>query len=201
MAEWFSQYWYLVIVFFAVLAATIFGTYKASKAYKRHNRLFHEEEEKMKRLVELKQKFEVLTEDTIDSADDGDLLEGVALSYQLKLQKQADMTAEFEKLPIQARYIYTLDIFSSEGAVVSEFYRNNGKELKDLLVPALRAIGESEEARLCVPISSMFDDDSEVSIDKAKIDETDAAFKNIFDLNKFKLAAAKYIRDNKTALI
>lgn len=194
MSEWFSQYWYLVIVFFIVLAVTVFGMYKASDAYKKHNKLFHEEEEKMKHLAELKQKFVPLTKKAIDSGNDQELLEGVALAYQLQLQKEIDMTAAFENLPIEARYIYTLDIFVSEGAVVSEFYRNNGKELKSLIVPAMKAIGESDSAKLCSSLYSMFDEDSEVSVDREKIAETDEKFKVVFDLDRFMSNAAKFIR-------
>lgn len=201
MSEWFSQYWYLVIVFFIVLAVTVFGMYKASEAYKKHNKLFHEEEEKMKRLAELKQKFVPLTKEAIDSGNDQELLEGVALAYQLQLQKEIDMTAAFEKLPIEARYVYTLDIFVSEGAVVSEFYRNNGKELKSLIVPAMKAIGESDSAKLCSSLYSMFDEDSEVSVDREKIAETDEKFKVVFDLDRFMSNAAKFIRANIDNLI
>ncbi len=201
MSEWFSQYWYLVIVFFIVLAVTVFGMYKASDAYKKHNKLFHEEEEKMKRLAELKQKFVPLTKKAIDSGNDQELLEGVALAYQLQLQKEIDMTAAFENLPIEARYIYTLDIFVSEGAVVSEFYRNNGKELKSLIVPAMKAIGESDSAKLCSSLYSMFDEDSEVSVDREKIAETDEKFKVVFDLDRFMSNAAKFIRANIDNLI
>lgn len=201
MSEWFSQYWYLVIVFFIVLAVTVFGMYKASEAYKKHNKLFHEEEEKMKRLAELKQKFVPLTKEAIDSGNDQELLEGVALAYQLQLQKEIDMTAAFEKLPIEARYVYTLDIFVSEGAVVSGFYRNNGKELKSLIVPAMKAIGESDSAKLCSSLYSMFDEDSEVSVDREKIAETDEKFKVVFDSDRFMSNAAKFIRANIDKLI
>lgn len=201
MSEWFSQYWYLVIVFFIVLAVTVFGMYKASEAYKKHNKLFHEEEEKMKHLAELKQKFVPLTKEAIDSGNDQELLEGVALAYQLQLQKEIDMTAAFEKLPIEARYIYTLDIFVSEGAVVSGFYRNNGKDLKSLIVPAMKAIGESDSAKLCSSLYSMFDEDSEVSVDREKIAETDEKFKVVFDSDRFMSNAAKFIRANIDKLI
>lgn len=201
MSEWFSQYWYLVIVFFIVLAATIFGMVKASDAYKKHNKLFHEEEEKIKRLTELKQNFVPLTKEAIDTGSDQDLLEGVALAYQLKIQKEIDMTAAFEKLPIEARYIYTLDIFVSEGAVVSGFYRNNGRELKSLIVPAMKAIDENSAAEICGVLYAMFDEDSEVSVDRALIAETDEKFATVFDAESFKRNAARYVRDNRDKLI
>lgn len=201
MSEWFSQYWYLVIVLLIVLAATVFGMVKASDAYKKHNKLFHEEEEKIKRLTELKQKFVPLTKEAIDTGSDQDLLEGVALAYQLKIQKEIDMTAAFEKLPIEVRYIYTLDIFVSEGAVVSGFYRNNGRELKSLIVPAMKAIGENSAAEICGVLYAMFDEDSEVSVDRALIAETDEKFATVFDAESFKLSAAKYVRVNRDKLI
>lgn len=201
MAQWFSQYWHLVILFFAVLAFTVFGLYKASGAYKRHNKLYREEEEKIKRLVALKEKFSPLSESAIDTADESDLLEGVALSYQLRLQKETDMTAAFELLPVQAKYVYTLDIFVSEGAVVSEFYRNNGKELKTIIVPAMKAIGEDVLASIYAELYDMFDEDSEVSVDKEKIAEVDEKFKKAFDKEKFILSAGKYIKENKKELV
>lgn len=201
MVQWFSQYWHLAILFFAVLAFTVFGLYKASGAYKRHNKLYREEEEKIKRLVALKEKFSPLSESAIDTADESDLLEGVALSYQLRLQKETDMTAAFELLPVQAKYVYTLDIFVSEGAVVSEFYRNNGKELKTIIVPAMKAIGEDVLASIYAELYDMFDEDSEVSVDKEKIAEVDEKFKKAFDKEKFILSAGKYIKENKKELV
>lgn len=201
MTQWLSQYWYLVIIFFAVLIITVFGIYKASNAYMRHNELYRAEEEKIKRLVALKEKFSPLSESAIDTADESDLLEGVALSYQLQLQKEKDMTGAFEILPVQAKYIYTLDIFVSEGAVVSEFYRNNGKELKTLIVPAMETIGEHTLSSICAELYDMFDEDSEVSVDKEKIAEVDAKFKETFDTEKFKISAGKYIKSCKEDLI
>ena len=194
-----KQYIFLLI---AVTAFTVFGIYKAVTSSITHNRLYRQEEEKIKKLKYLKDKFSVLDEASIDSAEDSELLPGVALYYQLMLQKKDDMEEAFLQLPLPARYIYTLDIFLSEGGKPSEFFKNNGKPLTDLLVPALCAIGCENEGAIILPVKEMYDEDAEdVSLDRNTVEIADAEFEKSREMSGFYIKAAEYIRNSKKYLI
>ncbi len=200
MIEWLTKYWYLIILFFAVLAFTVFGVYKAAKASAKHNRLYREEEEKIKRLKYLREEFPSLSEDVIDGAPDGDLLEGIALFYQLRLQKEEDMVSAFSALSEPAQFVYTLDIFSSEGGSLTGFYRENGKPLTELLVPAFEAVGLGAYKKYALPICRMLDgEDETVSVDYAKMEQNETAFQEIYSAETLKSKAAAYIRAEKSA--
>ena len=193
MADWFIEN-YTVITVVAVILCGI-ALYFAIRATSRHNKLYREEEEKILRLKALKEKFTVLSPEVISSADSTELLEGVALHYQLIIQKESDIEKAFSALPLCAKYVYTLDIFSSEGGVLSEFYKNNGNILRQLFIPALKETGEEELAEIAYPISRMYDpDDEEASIDNTVIEKADADFSKLYDKEKFLLSAAEYIK-------
>ena len=106
MAEWFKNYWYLVIVFVIVCAVTAVIMYFAARAYSRHQRDYKNQEKEIKRLLELKEKYQTLSESVIMSAQDNELLEGTALSYQLVLQKIDDNEAAFEEMSDCKKDIY-----------------------------------------------------------------------------------------------
>lgn len=193
MADWFIKN-YTVITVVAVILCGI-ALYFAIRATSRHNKLYREEEEKILRLKALKEKFTVLSPEVISSADSTELLEGVALHYQLIIQKERDIEKAFSALPICAKYVYTLDIFSSEGGVLSEFYKNNGNILRELFIPALKETGEEKLAEIAYPVSRMYDpDDEEASIDTALTEKADSEFSKLYDKERFLLSAAEYIK-------
>lgn len=176
-----------------VLCAVVL--YFAIRATVRHNKNFREDEAKIIRMKKLKETFENLSAETIKKAESEDLLEGVALHYQLRIQKHEDIEKAFRELPLCARYIYVLDIFTSEGAVPSEFYKNNGNILRELFVPALEAIGESKLSEIVLPLSRMYDPKDEMaSIDNSVIKKADEKFAQAYGSEEFKLKAADYIR-------
>ena len=163
MLEWFGQNWYVTVALFALLFLALFALNKVSAG---HNKLMEGRQSKLKKLHELRNDFENMTEEAFDKAEDEYLLDGVALYYQLKLQKADDMNEAFTYLPEPARYVYALNIFYFEGGVLSGFYRANGEPLSPVLADALRAIGEGELAEIAEKLQPMFDDENEeVSID------------------------------------
>ncbi|MGN1418266.1 MAG: hypothetical protein ACI4W6_02950 [Acutalibacteraceae bacterium] len=199
--EWFRQYWVYVIVLVAVCIGAAFVFRAAIKAYKRYYARYRKEEAEIKHLVALKEKYGELTAETIENADEEELLEGVALSFQLKLQKFDDMSAEFAKLCDEKKYVYALDVFVSDKSVET-FFKENGRELTEIIVPALRAIGLEQAADQAEKIRIMFDEtDETTSINKAQIEKAEEYFRNNDILTKIKHKAAEYIKENARKLI
>lgn len=196
MKEWFSQYGYLVVVFFVVLAIFIVVLNFAAKAYSKHMKSFRAEEAEIKRLTALKEKYKDFSEETIKSAPDEEVLEGVALIYQLFLQKKENIEEEFLNLSDEKKSIYVLDVFVSDGGV-KEFFSANTDILRKRIVPALQLIGLSEDARLINEISRMYDEkDIEASLSEKRIEEIDKIIRESNLLSRIKLEGAKYIKEN-----
>ena len=200
MKEWLSQYGYLILVFFAVLAIFIVVLNFASKAYSKHMKSFKAEEAEIKRLTALKEKYKDLSEEAISSAPDEELLEGVALIYQLFLQKKDNVEEEFLKLSSEIQSIYVLDVFVADGGV-EEFFTANTNILRMRLVPALELIGLNEDAKRLSAISRMYDeDDYEASFSRKKLEDADKFFRDSDILSRIKLHSAKYIKENVSLL-
>lgn len=200
MKEWLSQYGYLILVFFAVLAIFIVVLNFAAKAYSKHMKSFKAEEAEIKRLTALKEKYKDLSEEAISSAPDEELLEGVALIYQLFLQKKDNVEEEFLKLSSEIQSIYVLDVFVADGGV-EEFFTANTNILRMRLVPALELIGLNEDAKRLSAISRMYDeDDYEASFSRKKLEDADKFFRDSDILSRIKLHSAKYIKENVSLL-
>ena len=200
MKEWLSQYGYLIIVFFVVLAVFIVVLNFAAKAYSKHMKSFKAEEAEIKRLTALKEKYKDLSEEAISSAPDEELLEGVALIYQLFLQKKDNVEEEFLKLSSEIQSIYVLDVFVADGGV-EEFFTANTNILRMRLVPALELIGLNEDAKRLSAISRMYDeDDYEASFSRKKLEDADKFFRDSDILSRIKLNSAKYIKENVSLL-
>lgn len=196
MADWFSQYWHLVIVLIIVciVAAVIF--FFAARALSRHNREYKAQEKELKRLLELKEKYRVLTSDAILNADDNELLEGVSLSYQLVLQKQDDIEGSFKKMNDFKKDVYALDVFVQDGTA-KEFFSENGDILRKRIVSAFQKIGMEDFAKRLSGIALMYDDNDEtVSYNEKEIEKFDASIYENDILSEIKLKGAQYIKNN-----
>ncbi|MCM1364234.1 MAG: hypothetical protein NC122_05140 [Faecalibacterium sp.] len=198
---WMAQYWRYVIGLIGVCIVAFFIFRAAMRSYKRYYKRYHEQEAGIKHLLELKEKYQNLTTDVIADAPDDELLEGVALSYQLVLQKEEDMTAQFNKLPQEKQFIYVLDVFVQDKSVET-FFRENGKELTEIIVPALEMLGMDEAAKKAEKVRLMFDEnDDTTSISKNLIEQTEKYFEENEILTKIKLNTAKYIKENAEKFI
>ena len=197
MIEWLVEYKYLVLIFIVLLILCIIIMRKAGKALSEHNKAVREEEERIQHLTNLKNQFRIISNKTILNAAEKDLIEGIALHYQLELEKEVDINSAFLALPDAVKYVYALDVFLSEEGNLSDFFKNNGKPLTEVIIPALEAINENEIAALSVPLNKMYDsDDEETSIDYKVIDECNKKFENIFDRESFCLRTIEFIKNN-----
>ena len=201
MAEWFKQYWYLALIFVGVciVAAVIF--YFAGKSYSAYRASYRKQEEEIKRLTALKSRFVPLTEEAIAKSDSGETLEGVALSYQLRLQKQEDMEKEFSLMTEEKRYIYILDVFVADKSV-DEFFRQNGDILRSEITAAFRLIGMTEFAEKIEEIRKMFDPEDEVtSLDEKKIEAVQKYADDNSVIEGIKLKSAEFIKANSQLFV
>ncbi len=199
--QWFSQYWRYVIGLVGVCIVAFFIFRAAVRSYKRYYTNYRKQESDIKRLLALKEKYKTLTEEVIQSAPDDELLEGVALKLQLELQKHDDMTTEFEKLSEEKKRLYALDVFVQDKSLKT-FFRENGRELTEIIIPALEMIGLDEAAQKSERIRLMYDEkDETTSISEKIIEHTENYFETNDILTKIKLQAAKYIKDHSIDII
>lgn len=196
MAAWFKEYWYLAVIFVVVciIAGMIF--YFAGKSYKRYRTTYRNQEREIKRLIALKNQFVPLSEKAISESDDSQTLEGVALSYQLSLQKKDNMEEEFSLLSREKRFIYILDVFVQDGSV-NEFFSQNGDIVRMEITKALELIGMDDFASRLETIRKMFDSNDETtSWSKNEIDKMQTFVDENDVLTKIKLKSAEYIKNN-----
>ncbi len=201
MTEWFKEYWYLAVIFVAVciVAAVIF--YFAGKSYKRYRTSYRNQEAEIKRLIALKEKYVPLTEKAIAESDGGETLEGVALSYQLYLQKKENMEEEFMLLSQEKRYIYILDVFVQEKCI-RDFFSENGDILRSEITNALLLVGMDSFAEKIERVRRMYDNnDTTISWNQAEIDSLQAFAEENDILSQIKLAGAEYIKKNSQLFV
>lgn len=196
MSEWLNEYWHLLIVLVIVIVVATVIFYFAVRALSRHNREYKAQEKEIKRLMSLKEKYKNLTSDVILSADDSELLEGTALSYQLILQKQEDIEGEFNKMNDFKKDVYALDVFVQDGSC-KEFFHENGDILRKRIVSALAKIGMEDFSEKVSRIALMYDDmDETVSYSEREIEKIDEYIKENGILTEIKLKGAEYIKNN-----
>lgn len=201
VAVWFSQYWIYAVVFVAVCIVTGFICSKAGKAYRKRKGEYNAQEAEIKRLVAMKEKYYPLSQAAIESADEGELLEGAALSYQIELEKSGDMMGTFNAYSEEKKRIYTLDVFVSD-KTLKTFFSQNGSELKNLIIPALEMIGFKAQADMIKEVYLMYDEkDETTSLSYEKIEEIQKVIDGDEFLTKIKHGAAKYMKDNPSLFV
>ena len=200
MKDWLSQHGYLLFVFAAVCVGAAVIFFFAVRAYSKHNALYKAQEAEMKRLLALKERYMNFTEETLASADEPELLEGVALSYQLRLQKDENPERAFELLGEEKQKLYVLDVFCADGDV-RVFFSENGKIVKDRILPALTMIGMEDFSLKLKSVYDMYDEaNEEVSYSENKIGEMNKYICENDILSKIKSKGAKYIKNNFSAV-
>ena len=196
MKEWLSQHGYLLLVLAGVCVGAAVIFYFAVRAYSKHNALYRAQEAEMKRLLALKEKYMNFTQETLSSADENELLEGVALSYQLRLQKDENPEKAFELMNEEKQKLYVLDVFCADGDV-RVFFSENGKIVKDRIIPALSMIGMEDFSDKLKDVYDMYDEaNEEISFSENKIEKMNAFIRDNDILSKIKSAGAKYIKNN-----
>ncbi len=188
-------YYWLILVFAVVLA--IFAWSKALSASKLRRERLKKEAAIWQRDYDLRQKFSVLTKSVIDETELTELLHGAAMNIQIALEKESDMSIAFEKLPLQKKYIYTLEYFDEDAKIaLSHYFKNNGAPLLPLTKEALAAVGGEKYLDTVSRIYPMYDDESDVSIDYALVEKLDKEFSEIYDSALLCRLCGIYIKNN-----
>lgn len=194
--QWLSQYGYLIAVFVVVLIAFVFVFMKAVEAYSKHNKTYKNQENELKRLTALKNKYKDASNEDLATFDENEILEGTALVYQVALQKCDDMEKAFLSLNKKMQYVYTLDVFVQD-ASVGEFFSQNSDILTSIICDALNAIGMKDFSNDVFQVAKMYDNSNEdVSFSKVAIKDFDKKMQQGDFLTKIKLNGAKYIKEN-----
>lgn len=190
--------WYLWVLLLILCIAALFLWRKALKASRERRERLKKEAEIWKRDFELRESYRELTENKLISTPEDELLHGVCMNIQIKLEGAPNMEKAFDALPTEKKYIYTLEYFDEDAkCALSRFFKNNGEPLLGLAAPALEAIGLFEYASLVNSLYPMFDPESEVSVDYEKIAEVDSEFSTIYKSEKLLKCASDYIKNDK----
>lgn len=191
------QWYYWVILLIAIIIA-IFAWSKALKAGKARRERLKKEAAIWKRDYELRENFTILTEEKLNSTEETELLHGVAMNIQAKLEKATDMTESFNALPQEKKFVYALEYFDEDAKKsLSVFFKNNGEPLISIVPDALNAIGAGKYVESYAKLLPMYDPDSEVSIDYNIIGKVDEEFTSIYNSDELLRLSAKYILKNK----
>lgn len=190
--------WYFWVLLLILCIAAFFLWRKALKASKARRERLKREAEIWKRDFELRENYRELTENKLIHTPESELLHGVCMNIQIKLENAPNMEKAFEALPIEKQFIYTLEYFDEDAKnALSRFFKNNGEPLLGLAAPALEAIGLFEYASPVNSLYPMFDPESEVSVDYEKIAEVDSEFSKIYKSEELLKRASDYIKSNK----
>ena len=190
--------WYLWLILVIAIIVAVFAWHKALTASRERREKIKREGEIWKRDYDLRQKFSVLTDDKIKETADADLLHGVAMNIQVALENEINMNESFRLLPYEKQFIYTLEYFDEDAKKsLSTFFKNNGAPLVPLIPDALKAIGAEKYIETISPLVSMYDPDSDVSVDYTVIGKADEKFKAIYDSDELCRLSGQYIKKNK----
>lgn len=190
--------WYLWALLAVLIIVAVFAWSKALKASRERRERLRKEAEIWRRDYELRQNYKTLTYEIIENADKNELLHGVAMNIQVALENEQNMDEAFKNLPKEKQFVYTLEYFDEDSKKsLSEFFKNNGEPLLSLASPALSSLGLTDISKLVSELYPMYDENSDVSIDREKIKICDEKFSAIYNSEELLFKAADYIKQNK----
>ena len=194
----FGVQWYYWLILLVAIIIAIFAWAKALKAGKSRRERLKKEAAIWKRDYDLREKFTILTEEKLNSTEETELLHGVAMNIQVKLENATDMTESFNALPNEKKFIYALEYFDEDAKKgLSVFFKNNGEPLISIVPDALNVIGAGKYVESYATLLPMYDPDSEVSVDYNIIGKVDEEFSSLYNSDELLRLTAKYIIKNK----
>lgn len=197
-----AEYWYLWLVLAALIIVTAVVIFFAARAASSHNAQTKKLLEELKHLKQLKDKYKVLTPELVNSSEPSELLEGVNAVMQAKLEKSDSPEQTFAEFNEVQKNLYTLYYFledSTQG--LSFFFKNNGAELREQIMPALEAVKENDFSPFVKRAYDMFDENNEeVSLGQTELNQIDSQFLSIFNTDKLLTDIKSYISDNLQSL-
>lgn len=198
----FGVQWYYWLILAVAIILAIFAWIKAMGASRARRERLKKEAAIWKRDYDLRQNFSVLTKEKIKETEEVELLHGVAMNIQVMLEKQQDMTAAFNSMPEEKKFIYALEYFDEDAKTsLSTFFKNNGAPLVPVIPDALRAVGCEKYLPYIEAVCDMYDEDSEISIDYSIVEKNDVQFKEIYNSSELCRLCAKYIITNENTFL
>lgn len=190
------EYWYLWLIFAALVVITAVVIMFAGKAVSARNEQTKEIMAQIDRLKALKDKYTDLTVEKVENADPEELLEGVCTVLQVKIDKSDDPDAEFAAFNEDQKTIYVLHCFISEyNSELSSFFSDYTSDFSGHLVVAAFLVPEYHPF-ISTEFGLYSDSDCGAPFDKELKDKTDAEFDKIYSKEKFLEAAKTFIKDN-----
>ena len=198
MIAYFFERPYLIAIFAALVALTLFVCVKAGQASARRGKANEALIKKLKEENSLRNEFAVLTETLVKNADPVRLFKGVALNLQKKISDASDMEAEFEKLSDEQKKIYALSFVVEDGSEkLSNFFRINGKPVTDNAFDAFGILFDGRIREIFEGEYNSFDpDNEEASVIPEEIGKLDVEFSALADADSICAAGGKFIADN-----
>ena len=174
----FAEYKLLTALLGVAVVLAVFVWIKAIRASKRHNAEREAILAKLQKEKELRERFAHLTPELVQSADVREMLHGIALIIQSKLEQTEDINASFLALSEAQQYIYALNfVFCEDADTLSRFFRLNGKPLTTAALDAARRTFDADTLALFETGYRMFDaDDETTSSLPADVEALDSSF-------------------------
>ncbi len=198
MVAYFLERPYLILILIALILLTIFVCIKAgnasSKRYKANEKII----KKLKEENELRNEFAILTASLAEKATPEKLFKGVSLNLQKKISDAADMTAAFDALTDEQKYIYALSFVIEDGSKkLSSFFRVNGQPLTGAALTCLKKLFDGRASEIFECEYNAFDPDNETaSYIAEEIEKLDGEFALLADESLICTTAGNYIKKN-----
>lgn len=197
-----STHWYWAVIIVVLIIAAVIMWIKAIAASQKNREVREAEMARLEKEKALRNEFKTIDEDTFITEDNEKLLYGIAANIQMYLEKQTDMNAAFESLPVEKKYVYALNYVFEDGkdSQLSQFFRANGQPLTGEAKKAVEAVIGGKFSEIFTSLYSMIDDDCEdASYDSEKITECDKEYEEIMTAHKAEIFSkiADYIREKK----
>ena len=193
-----GEYWYLWLILAGLIIVTAVVIFFAGRALSAHNEETKKFLAEIERLKTLKEKYKDLTEQKAQSADSRELLDGVNAVLQARIEKAENAEAEFSSFNDSQKYVYCLYYFIEDvKQSLSFFFKNNGAELTEIILPALKAVNAENVYALTQTEFSMYDENNEeVSLDNQLSEQTDKQFLQNYSEKELLENIKEYIKNN-----
>lgn len=199
MIESIKEYWYLWIVLVVLIALLVFVFRKASAAAKKKSEILEKQRQEIERFRSVYEKYKVLDKSLAESADAKELAEGVTAVLQYSLEKSDNPDEEYKNAAQWKREVYALFYFDEdvENEGLAFFFRHNDEPLPGVVMSGLKSIGADNIYQTVSQMYAMYDENNEsVSLDKARVQDLDEKFKNIYNSEEFFKLVKKYIEES-----
>lgn len=192
-----------IIIFIVVLVLAIVIWAQAFKSMKKTNKIRRETMAKMDRIKNLSDRYATLISDDLAQISDADLFDAVIIRLWKKLGKEEEELPNFNAFSLEEKNIYTAWYIREE--VVNDgfasYFRNCGNALGVLSTDVMATLGLDELDSIMKRACEMFDENSELSCDKASVNAINTEFKNAYNADEYCSAAANYIKANSEKFV